>query len=192
MTIFMCWVQKCRVGLGFEKWTHIQLWPSPTRGLTQPMSICVSRWTHIQLWPNPTRELTQPVSVFVSSAGADETAVDPVYSLLKSAAGLPSAGRVSATSSSRSSPAPPPPPTAAVTEVQPAATSKNELHRSNSSSPHHSQSPHRRQQLQRKLLPVLHLPGMPVVQLHYTRCVHEQEPNADVNRVDVIHSNDTI
>ena len=173
MTIFMCWVQKCRVGLGFEKWTHIQLWPNPTRGLTQP------------------------VSVFVSSAGADETAVDPVYSLLKSAAGLPSAGRVSATSSSRSSPAPPPPapplpPTAAVTEVQPAAMSKNELHRSNSSSPHHSQSPHRRQQLQRKLLPVLHLPGMPVVQLHYTRCVHEQEPNADVSRVDVIHSNDMI
>jgi len=117
---------------------------------------------------------------FTSIVGTDES-VDPIYSLLKSAAGLPTA-RTPA-SLSRSLPAP----AAAITDVQLPVSdgprSKNDVsgvsvsggggaqfHRSNSSSPHQSQSPHQRlqpqQQQQRKLPPVLHLPGMSIMLLY--------------------------
>jgi len=106
-------------------------------------------------------------------AGIDES-VDPIYSLLKSAAGLPSARTPASSSKS------PPAAASAIADVQPPTSdgtrSKNDgggggisgsgaqFHRSNSGSPHKSQSPHQRlQQQQRKLPPVLHLPGMPII-----------------------------
>jgi len=109
--------------------------------------------------------------LFTLDADAEDS-VDPIYSLLKSAAGLPT-GRTPA-SSSRSSPAP----VSVVTDVQPltvdvarlkgdsggaVGTTSVQTHRSNSSSPHKSQSPHQRPQQQqqlRKLPPALHLPGL--------------------------------
>jgi len=104
------------------------------------------------------------------NADTEET-VDPIYSLLKSAAGMPSA-RTPGTSS-RGSPVA----AVAMTDVVQSSTesgrSKSEgggggsqFHRSNSSSPHKSQSPHQRlqqQQQMRKLPPVLHLPGMSIM-----------------------------
>jgi len=131
-------------------------------------------------------------------AGTDDASsavVDPIYSLLKSAAGLPSA-RTPA-SSCRGSSAPPASAVAgaAVIDVQASTTSdaissknKNDdssappssaqFQRSDSSSPHKPLSPHQRlqplqqslqqQQQQRKPTPsLLHLPGMPAAN-HFT------------------------
>jgi len=99
------------------------------------------------------------------NAGVEDS-VEPIYSVLNTAAGLPIA--CMPVSSNRSSLAP----TAAITDVQQStsdcARSKNDggvvqHHRSNSRLPRKSQSPHQRlqqQQQQPELPPVSHLSGM--------------------------------